>query len=135
VATGIERREVLLTGAHLLATLGLASSLPLALQGCSLPDEEALNQRIIRSLRSLMGDRDASGKLATESGMDVEDALRTLRADTSRSRLFAFTSNDFLMRTFVEARRNQDLRQRRTRFVDGWLLTQTEIAIAVLLGI
>jgi hypothetical protein len=130
----IGRRELLALAGGAMGAVGLTAMLPLALQGCSVPDEEQLNRRLIESLRALVGDRPGAGYVSRSVDMTQQEALRKLRADLSERRLVAATSNRFLLRRFVDGRREADFSDGRARYVEGWLLSDTEIAIAVLLG-
>ena len=113
---------------------GTLLALPLGLSGCGVPSGPELDRRIVEALRSLAPGFGRLGRLAASAGMTEAQALAKLRADASELHLYALTFNRFLLRSFVAERVEGDLRDGHTRYVAGWLLAETEVAIAVLLG-
>lgn len=130
VGTGISRRAFIAA----VGPIGLAAASPLSLGGCGVPDDAELNRRIVASLRGCIGDAHGAGTLSARSGLDAEAALALLRAGEPAGKLYALTWNHRLMRSYVGGRRERDFAAGRTRFVDGWLLSETELAAAVLVG-
>jgi hypothetical protein len=134
VGTRISRRELLASAAPAIGCVGLAAVFPLALQGCGAPAGRDLDQRITGALRQVVAENIASGQLSRSLKMTKAEALQLLRGDLTALRLYALTSNRFCTRRFIADRRAQDLRAGRIRYVDGWLLAESEVAIAVVLG-
>ena len=130
MGTGISRREFIAA----VGPIGLAISSPFPLLGCGVPGEAELNRQIVASLRDCIGDARGAGTLSAHANLDADAALALLRADESAGKLYALTWNHRLMRSYVAGRREQDFAAGRTRFVDGWLVTETELATAVLVG-
>jgi hypothetical protein len=134
VGTRISRRELLASAAPALGCIGIATLAPAALLGCGVPTGRELDQRIVAALRSVVAGSAGSRALSRVVGMTEGEALQMLRGDLSDLRLYALTSNRYSMRRFIAERRSRDLREGRSRYVDGWLLADTEVAIAVVLG-
>jgi len=134
VGTPIRRRELLASAIPALGGIALATAFPLALHGCGVPAGEELDRRIVAALRSAVGGAEASGQLARAANMSEREALQLLRGDSSAYRLYALTSNRHLTRRFIDERRARDLRDGRSRYLDGWLLADVEVAVAVVLG-
>jgi len=134
LATRISRRELLASAVPALGGIALAAASPFALQGCSVPTGEALDRRIAAALRSAFGVAGAAGQLSRSADMSESEALQLLRGELSAYQLYAITSNGRLTRRFVGQRRARDLRGGRSRYVDGWLLADVEVAVAVVLG-
>ena len=129
----ITRRAFATAALPAVASISIAASLPLILAGCGLPPEAERSRRFVASLRSALAGAAPGGALAPPP-MDAVAALATLRGDLSPLRFYALSWNETLLRRFLAGRRERDLRAGRTRFVDGWLLAESEIAIAALLG-
>ena len=134
VGTRISRRELLASAAPAIGCVGLAAVFPLALPGCGAPAAQDLDQRIAGALRQLVGENAASGQLSLSVDMTEAEALQLLRDDLTALRLYALTSNRLCTRRFIADRRDRDFRAGRVRFVDGWLMAESEVAIAVALG-
>ena len=115
--------------------LGLAGGLAPALQGCGASEEARPDPPLIQALRALVGDAGSPGRLAGVANTSPEAALRTLRGDLAQDALNAITVDGARLRAHVEQLREADLAAGRLRYADGWLLADTEIAIAVLLGL
>lgn len=123
--------------AFLHAALSLIGSLPLAaaatlLSGCGAPSDPELGRRLVASLRSLLAGA-APGFELGGAAPSRDAALATLCGDLSAFRLRALTWSDALLRRHVDDLRRADLADGRTRLVDGWILAESEIAIAALL--
>ena len=129
------RRELLAAAGPTIGFLGLASGLSLALQGCGTSEETRPDLHLIQALRELVGNADRPGRLAGVANTTPEAALSTLRGDLARDALDAIAADATLLRTHVARLRDADLAAGRLRYADGWLLADTEIAIAVLLGL
>ena len=133
--TIVTRRGFVAATLRSIGFFGLAVAVPLGSFGCAVPAEAELNRRLIASLRALVGDRAGEGSVSGSIEMEASDALALLRAGRSERRLVALTWNRRFMRAFVDDLREEDFRAGRTRYVDGWLMAETEVAIAVLLGL
>jgi hypothetical protein len=132
--SGFTRRELLAVGPTL-GLLGLAGGLAAALQGCGISEEARPDPHLVQALRELVGDADRPGRLAGVANTTPQAALRTLRGDLTQDGLDVIAADSALLRAHVERLRDADLAAGRLRYADGWLLADTEIAIAVLLGL
>lgn len=128
----VTRRSFLLTALPVLGSLSLLGGLA-GLAGCAAPTEAELAGRLSASLRSLLAGAAPAGPFAAVA-MDRAQAVATLRGDLSPRSLQALTWSDALLRRYLAGRRRRDLRGGRTRFVDGWLVAESEVAVARLLG-
>jgi len=134
LGTRISRRELLASAVPALGGIGLAAAFPLVLPGCGLPTGEELDRRMAAALHAAFGDAGAAGRLSRSADMSESEALQLLCRDVPAYRLVAITSNRHFTRSFVGERRTRDLREGRSRYVDGWLLADVEVAVAVVLG-
>jgi hypothetical protein len=121
---GVTRREAL----HGIGAAALAVGLP-ALAGCSLGEEE-IDARLAAAMTRLSGGTLAPAALAAAAPLPRSEAVARLRGDTSPALLWAATSSGVALRAFLARGRAADLRDGRIRWVQGWLLTETEIAAA-----
>ena len=133
--SGFTRRELLAVAGPTIGLVGLAGGLSLALQGCGASEEARPDPQLIQALRALVGDADRPGRLAGVANTTPQAALRTLRGDLAQDGLDVIAADSALLRAHVERLRDADLAAGRLRYADGWLLADTEIAIAVLLGL
>jgi hypothetical protein len=124
------RRSFLRTALSVLGSL--AATAPF-LAGCGVPAEEALAGRFVAALRSALAGAVPAGAFASV-GMGRDEALENLRGDLSPRRFQALAWNDALLRRYLAGRRRRDLESGRTRTVDGWIVAESELAIAALLG-
>lgn len=134
-ASGFTRRGLLIVAGRMIGLLGLSGWLSLALQACGASEEARPNPQLIQALRLLIGDPDNPGRLVGFTQMTPRVALRTLRGDLAPERLNAIAIEGALLAAHVERLRAADLAAGRLRYAEGWLLADTEIAIAVLLGL
>jgi hypothetical protein len=126
---GLDRRAFLGGAATWLGLGGVA-----LIAGCAPPDDAALASRLRAGLREAGYDPRAAKLLATAGEMSVSVALRALRRDVSDRRLYATAHSALLLRRFIEARCDGDLRAGRMRRVRGWWVAETELAVAVLVA-
>jgi hypothetical protein len=93
-----------------------------------------LDRRLTAALRRAVPGSDAG--LADAAGRDWarSDALDRLVGDVSPLALELALADDASLRTWLGERERKDFRAGRTREWDGWILSETEVAVAVLLG-
>ncbi len=132
--SGFTRRELMAVAGPTIGFLGLASGLPLALQGCGASEEARPDPPLIQALRRLIGDVGSQGRLARVANTTPEAALNTLRGDLAQDALELIAADASQLRAHLERLRAADLAAGRLRYADGWLVADTEIAIAALLG-
>jgi hypothetical protein len=106
----------------------------LPLSGCFGSEESDINERLPAALRAWLGESAGARWIATRSGMTAEVALRTLRGDASNRALASVLADEQKLRRFINARKSAELRVGRTHPVRGWWLTETEVAVAVLVA-
>ncbi len=133
--SGFTRRELLAIAGPTIGFLGLAAGLATALQGCGASEEAPADPQLIQALRALVGDADSPGRLSGVANTTQKAALHRLRGDLAQDGLDAIASDGALLRAHLGRLRDADLAAGRLRYADGWLLADTEIAIAVLLGL
>ena len=122
------RRTVLLRFAQSLALLVLAGP---ALLACS-RDPAELDRRLLGAARSHIGPSPGGARIARLSGWQAPRALTHLRNDLGAAEGLWVSSSAWLFRRFVAQRRERDLAAGRLQHIAGWLLTETEIAVAVI---
>ena len=99
------------------------------LSACA-PSNAELDARLAEGVARLAGDGVAPSAIASAAPLPRAQALARLRGDASPRLLWAATASGFALRTFLARRREGDLREGRLRWVNGWLLTEVEIAAA-----
>jgi len=117
---GLTRRKVL----QQLGVAALATGLPV-LTGCGASDAE-----LAAALSSLSAGSRAATAVAAAAPMPRAEALAHLRGDAGALLLGAAGASAVGMRALLSRRRDADLAEGRVRWVNGWLLTETEIAAA-----
>ena len=120
----VTRREAL----QRLGAAALAAGVPV-LSACA-PSNAELDARLAEGVARLAGDGVAPSAIASAAPLPRAQALARLRGDASPRLLWAATASGFALRTFLARRREGDLREGRLRWVNGWLLTEVEIAAA-----
>ena len=124
---GTTRREAL----QRLGVTLLCVGLPPLGAGCALSDAE-FEERLTAGLVELSGTRVAPAAIASAAPTSKAQALAKLRGEASLTVLRAATSSGVALRAWLARSRDADLREGRVRWVNGWLLTETEIAAAAL---
>ena len=100
-----------------------------ALGGCALSDGQ-IDARLAAGLAQLSGSSPAPTAVAAAAPLTRAEAVAQLRAGAGPRRLWLVTSHRVALRAFLARRREDDLAAGRVRWVNGWLLTETEIAAA-----
>lgn len=126
MTAGLSRREAL----HWLGAATLVAGLSPGLAGCA--QSEAECEAGLRDALHGLGGLAGAALVAEAAGLSRADAATAL-CSSDRPSLLA-TSTGVGLHRWLAARREADLAAGRVRFVRGWLLTETEIAAAVLLS-
>jgi hypothetical protein len=121
---GITRREAL----HRIGAAALVAGAP-ALAACALSDDE-VESRLAAALAQLSGSSPAPSAIAASAPLSRPEAARRLRGDTGARWLWAATSSGVALRAFLASRRQEDMSAGHVRWVNGWLLAESEIAAA-----
>ena len=124
---GIQRRELLVAGGR--AALAVTM---LPLSSCLESEDPVASERLPAALRAWLGESAGARWIASRSGMTVEEAVRTLSGNVSNRALASMLADEQKLRRFISARRSADFRVGHTHPVRGWWLSETEVAVAVL---
>lgn len=116
------RRDFLATGASCALSLATCSILPV---GCAGNDADAA---LVEAVRARYGDPDDAAPIARACGWDLARALRVLRREPG-----AITGDESLHAT-LGARIRRDFVDDRLQLLDRRWLSETEIAIAVVVA-
>ena len=99
-----------------------------AAAGCSFGLSTSEEARLLRPLRGLYGDPTNAVPIAQSVGWSHSRALETLRPSLRQLR------DSETLRTHIDERSREDFRAGRIHRVNLWSLSETEVAIAVLLA-
>ncbi len=132
MSEGKLRRRTLLAAlvalaAALAAGLSPISPLPWRLFGRLPGRAEWLAGELARALTPLTAKSPAP---PGELGLARDEAVGTLVEGLSRNAVRRLLGDRSALRAHVAARIDADLRSGRTRYVDGWLMADTELAVA-----
>jgi hypothetical protein len=120
----------------LVAVLSL-TALSLALLGrekSRTPRRSQLERRAVRSLQRLLGAEAADAPPLRLDDWSRQRALEHLLLDLSPGQLAAILSDNAALLDHLERLQRGDLKRGRLHLVDGWLLSATEISVAVLVA-
>lgn len=123
----VTRRALLARAGNTLLAWGLVAALPGA--GCGSDRSE---RRVVAHLRQRFGDAAGVESVATTVAWSREQALQVLRGELSDGQWAEVAGDPVALDALVAERRAGDLTGGRTRYVNGWLLAETEIAVSVL---
>jgi hypothetical protein len=130
----VTRRTFVTLLAFVFGGIGLVALLPLRILD-RLPGYGAwLERRVSRALRALVAGQGAAAPPASVLGWSRDGALERLVEGRSPLQIARAFADEESMRAFLAERRDEDFRTGRVEFLEGWLLSESEISVAVLLG-
>lgn len=124
----IGRRRFVGRGFAGLAALATVGALPMCRQAAD--DHE----RLVEALRALLGPGQSVPAAGIETKMTARDAIEDLSRDLSPAEFDAVLASTKTLREHLAARRQADFEAGRVVYLDGWLLAESELSVAALLG-
>ncbi len=130
------RRRLLIAGATLFSGLVALALLPVELVSRVPVYRNWLALRVANALRELVGQGGTGGlgSAARKAGLTPDQALGKLMSRGSHAAFLMNLSDHGLLRSYLDERQRDDFAAGRVDYLDGWLLSETEICIAALLG-
>jgi hypothetical protein len=128
----VNRRRFILSAS--LASFGVVIAGWFALSRLDLVplDSDELESRLRATLKKLVPEASGSS-IARSAGWTRSTAFQKLSSGASRFRTECFAPDSEACRAHLNQLRDDDLRAGRVQWDRGWLLTETEIGVAVLL--
>jgi hypothetical protein len=132
--TRLGRRTLLVSLAAAIGGLAAAPFAPIAIWNWIPLHRQWIDRRLTAALREVTtgSGSDLPGSAGTD--WSRRRAVSRIAGDASHLELEAVLADEHALRNHLEQLQQQDFRTGLTQLHDGWLLSETEIAVAVLLG-